>query len=310
MADVAAGQRLAEHQNVRQDQVGHKAVARPAKAGGDLVENQQHAVLVAQLTGTLQKRNVVHFHAAGALQQRLDDEAVQLVVIEGKGLFERGDLGRDMDDALFFVEGEVIVLVVADLHRLEGVAVVGVLQCEDQRALFHLRMIVALVGVVLQRHLEGDFDGHAAGIRKEAVVQIARQKFFQLSRQLFDRIVGESAQHDMAEIGGLLLNGGRQLGVLIAVDHAPPGGDGVNQLLILGVKMDALCLDDLIGRFHGFHLLIRIPDHVSDTSSYSAAKSFGSIGSSCAPSGMQASTGRPVCCRHMAMLSSSIVSPR
>ena len=235
MADVAAGQRLAEHQNVRQDQVGHKAIARPAKAGGDLIEDQQHAVLVAQLAGALQKRNVVHFHATGALQQRLDDEAVQLVVIEGKGLFERGDLGRDMDDALFFVEGEVVVLVVADLHRLEGVAVVGVLQCEDQRALFHLRMIVALVGVVLQRHLEGDFDGHAAGIRKEAVVQIARQKFFQLSRQLFDRIVGESAQHDMAEIGGLLLNGGRQLGVLIAVDHAPPGGDGIDQFLILGV---------------------------------------------------------------------------
>ena len=27
MADVAAGQRLAEHKNVRQDQVGHKAIA-------------------------------------------------------------------------------------------------------------------------------------------------------------------------------------------------------------------------------------------------------------------------------------------
>ena len=53
MSDITAGQRLAEHQNVRQDQIGHKAVARPAKAGGDLVENQQNAVLVAQLTGTL-----------------------------------------------------------------------------------------------------------------------------------------------------------------------------------------------------------------------------------------------------------------
>ena len=140
-----------------------------------------------------------------------------------------------MDDALFFVEGEVVVLVVADLHRLEGVAVVGVLQRQNQRALFHLRMVIVLVGVILQCHFEGDFDGYAAGIRKEAVVQIARQKSFQLGRQLFDRIVGESAQHDMAEIGGLLLNGGRQLGVLIAVDHAPPGGDGIDQFLILGV---------------------------------------------------------------------------
>ena len=96
-------------------------------------------------------------------------------------------------------------------------------------------MIVALVGVVLQRHLEGDFDSHAAGVGKKAVVQIARQKFFQLGRQLFNRIVGESAQHDVAEIRGLLLNGGRQLGVLIAVDHAPPGGDGIDQFLILGV---------------------------------------------------------------------------
>ena len=156
-------------------------------------------------------------------------------MVLGKGLLQSGDLRGDVDHALLLVKGEVIVLVVPNLHGLEGVAVVGVLQCEDQRALFHLRMIVALVGVVLQRHLEGDFDSHAAGIRKEAVVQIARQKSFQLGRQLFDRIVGESAQHDMAEIGGLLLNGGRQLGVLIAVDHAPPGGDGIDQFLILGV---------------------------------------------------------------------------
>ena len=51
MADIAACQRFSENQDIRQNQIGYKAVSRPPKSGGNLVENQKNAVLIAQLSG-------------------------------------------------------------------------------------------------------------------------------------------------------------------------------------------------------------------------------------------------------------------
>ena len=126
MADVATGEGLAQTEDVRQHQVRHEPVARAAKARGHLVKDQQHVVLIAQLPGPLQKRHVVHQHPAGALEQRLHDEAGQPVAGLRKCTLQRRDLRGDVDDALLLPEGEVVVLVVAHLHGLEGVAVVGV----------------------------------------------------------------------------------------------------------------------------------------------------------------------------------------
>ena len=53
VADIAAGEGLAQHQNVGQDQISHEPVARAAKAGGHLVKDEQHVILVAQLPGPL-----------------------------------------------------------------------------------------------------------------------------------------------------------------------------------------------------------------------------------------------------------------
>ena len=303
MANVAAGEGLAQHQNIRQHHIGHKAVARAAKAGGNFVKDQQHIVLAAQLTGALQKRNVIHLHTARALQQRLYDKAVEPVVVFFKGLLQRRDRGRNMHHALFFVKGEMIILVVPHFHGFKGVAVVGALQRQHQRAL------AALVHIVLQRHFQRYFHRHAAGIRKEAIVQIAGQKFLQLLRKLLHRLVGKAAQHHMAEFSGLLLNGGGQLRVLIAVDHAPPRGNRVDQLLVGGVQIHAVGVDDLIGGGHGFHLRIRIPDHCIVTSSYKFASTPASMESSVSPGCTLARTGSPVSWAHMAMLSSSMVLP-
>ena len=222
VADVAAGERLAQNQNVRLHQVGHKAVARAAEAGGHLIEDQQHVVLVAQFPRPLQKGDVVHTHTARALEQRLHNKAVQPLVAALKGLFQRINAGGNVDHVGLFAIGlqhKVIILVVAHLHGLEGIAVVGVLQRQHLGA-----ALVAPVHVVLQGHFQADLHRHTAGIREKAAVQVAGQPLFQLGRELLHRLMGQAAQHHMAELPGLVLNGPGQGGVLVAVDDAPPGG--------------------------------------------------------------------------------------
>ena len=51
--DIAAGQRLSQHQYIGAYQIGHKPVPCPAKAGGHLIEDQKHIILIAQLSGPL-----------------------------------------------------------------------------------------------------------------------------------------------------------------------------------------------------------------------------------------------------------------
>lgn len=58
-----------------------------AEADGDFVVNQVHAIFVAGFTQQLEVHRVVHAHAAGALDQRLDDHGGDAVVVFGQGLF-------------------------------------------------------------------------------------------------------------------------------------------------------------------------------------------------------------------------------
>ena len=193
VADVAAGERFAQHQNIRQHQVGNKAVSRAAKACGHFVEDQQHAVCVAQFPGSLQKSSVVHAHAARALQKGLDDHAIEAPVVDFKGPFQRVNLRGNVQHMLAGSVGlqhKVVVFIVANLHGLEGIAVIGVFQCEHHGAL----SFAAVYGI-LQRHFQRHFHGHAAGIRKECVIQIARQPALQLGGQFLRGHVGQPAQH-------------------------------------------------------------------------------------------------------------------
>ena len=134
-------------------------------------------------------------------------------------------------------------------------AVVGVVQLHHQPA------VVQAVGVILQGHLQGHFHTHAARVGEEAIIQVAGEKLLQLGRQLLHRVVGQAAQHHVAELARLLLDGGGELRVLIAVDHTPPGGHRVDELLVLGVEIHAVGILDLIGGLHGLHLFIGVPNH-------------------------------------------------
>ena len=83
----------------------------------------------------------------------------------------------------------------------------------------------------------------------------------QFGGKLLHWFMGQAAQHHVAEIVCLLLDGLGQLWVFVAVNHTPPGGNGINQLLVGGVKMNAVGVQNFVGLAHIFHLLIRIPNH-------------------------------------------------
>ncbi len=223
-------------------------------------------------------------------------------MVLSKGFLQGGNLCGDMHHVPLVGEGQVIVLVVTDLHGPEGIAVIGVLQGQDHGA------GGAQVDIILHRHFQGHFHAHTAGVGEEAVVQVPRQKLRQFIGEVLHRLVGQAAQHHVTEFPRLLLNGGGQLRVLVAVDHTPPGGHGVDDLLVLGIEIDPLSVHDLVGRVHFLHLLIGIPNH-NTTSSYRAARASGSIRRVVSPSWTVAKMGRPVRAWHMARLSSSIVSP-
>ena len=55
-----------------------RSLARAAEAGGDAVEDEQHAVLVAQPPHSLQVSRAVHAHAARPLHDRLEDHRSHL----------------------------------------------------------------------------------------------------------------------------------------------------------------------------------------------------------------------------------------
>ena len=77
----AAGQRLAHAHDVGRDArvVAAEQLSAAAEAGGDLVEDQQHVMLVAQRAQLTQVLGMVEAHAAGALHDGLDDHRRQLV---------------------------------------------------------------------------------------------------------------------------------------------------------------------------------------------------------------------------------------
>ena len=73
----AAGQRLRQRHDVGRNagRLAGEQVAGAAEAGEDLVEDQQQVVAIGRRAQAPQHRRLVEQHAAGALHQRLDDDA-------------------------------------------------------------------------------------------------------------------------------------------------------------------------------------------------------------------------------------------
>src|SRR5690606_22238394 len=81
--EVAAGQRRAEAQDVRRDTgvfAGEEG-ATATEAGGDLVSDQQHAVVVAEASRFGEETRRVEVHAPGALHDGFEDQRGDVLVL-------------------------------------------------------------------------------------------------------------------------------------------------------------------------------------------------------------------------------------
>ena len=94
--------------------------------------------------------------------------------------------------------------------------------------------------------------------------------------------MGQPAQHNVGKAVSLVFDGFGQHRMLIAVNHTPPGGNGVDKLLVFGVEINPVRIDNFIRLLHRFHLFIRIPYHrfSSPCILYNALNSSASMSSS------------------------------
>ena len=93
------------------------------------------------------------------------------------------------------LQHEVVILVIACLHRFKGVSVVGMLQGEDHRALHF-----PAVHVILQRHFKRHLHGNAPRIGEKRVVQIPGKPVRKLLRKPLHRFMGQAPEHDMGKL--------------------------------------------------------------------------------------------------------------
>ncbi len=233
-AEGSAGERLADAHDVGADAgvVGGEQLTGATEAGGDLVEDQQYPVPVADLPQVDQVARVVEAHPSGALHDGFDDHGGHLggvlrqLRLERRGVagvvvagHRRGEhlLGqhRMCPGCPQLVHAAVGV---ADAHRGERVAVVAAAPGHQP-----VTGGLAAAAPVLQRHLDRDLDRHRAGVAEEHRVQPGRCGLDEQLRQPGGGLVGQAAEHDVAH--GAQLRGQRRVQgrVTVAVDRRPPG---------------------------------------------------------------------------------------
>ena len=157
-----------------------------AAADGDFVADEMHVVAVAQGACEAQVFRVVHGHAAGTLDQRLDDQCGDAGVMLRQMGFQRGsgtagDIGRRFAVAGMARVGgryrggtahqrRVGVLenrYVGDGQRADGLTVVAALEAEEI-----LLFVDAAIAPAVERHLQRDLGRRGAVGGKEAMAEM------------------------------------------------------------------------------------------------------------------------------------------
>ena len=224
--------------------LGSKAGAEAAEAGDDLVEDQQDAVLVADLAQALQIA-LGRGQEAGGASAGLDDDGGDVRgVVQADDAFQRiGQMGA----LLRFTLGEGVLrqvgvrqVIDARQHRAEPLAIVD--HAADRDAAEADAVIAALaaheagaralaVGAVIgQRDLEGAVDRLGARVAVEGVVQVARQQGGMPCRQLERLGMAHLERGRVVHLVELL--GDRRLDLLapVAGIDAPQAGGAVDDL--------------------------------------------------------------------------------
>ena len=152
-----------------------------AEADRDLVADEQHAELVAQLAQRAQVAVRVHDHPRRALHQRLDDDRRDALAVRLEqpahvgGVARLGVVGLEQQLA----ERRVEEVDPADRDRADRVAVVGVAQADELGALRLAAQLPVLVG-----HLHRDLGGGRAVVGVEDALQPGRRDRHEARRQL------------------------------------------------------------------------------------------------------------------------------
>ena len=160
-----------------------KQLAGAAKAGGDLIGNQQNALAVAHLANTPQPFRMVHPHSAGALDDRFEDHRGDVVAMRRHQPREADHVhlvplavetalrgrGKQVFRQIAFPQAVHRVVRIAHRHRPEGIPMIAVAEGEEALARFTLRV------PVLQRHFHRHFHRHGAGIGQEHALQRFRR---------------------------------------------------------------------------------------------------------------------------------------
>ena len=246
---IARGQPLGEADDVRGDTrlLHGEHGAGAAEAGRHLVEDDENAGGPGNVDQALEKFRTAHAHAAGALQQRLDDQSGDILRAVPQAILERGKrtalaiLGRlvavervgegqhrNLAHEIAMEREEARAA--ADRHGAERVAVIAAVE-GDEDAAFSL----AAIGPILIGHLQGDLDRGGAVIRIEDAREIAGEHSGERARQVDGRAMREAGEHHMLECFRLAGERGIELRMRVSVSAGPPGGDEVEDLAALRV---------------------------------------------------------------------------
>ncbi|RMS59048.1 hypothetical protein ALP65_00841 [Pseudomonas aeruginosa] len=278
---VATGEGLGQAEEIRGDAGLLAGEHRPgaAEAHRDLVVDQVHAIAVAGFAQQLEVDRVVHAHAAGALDQRFDDDRGDLVVPFGQGALHVGEHVPRMFFPAHAVRTQEAVRAghldgveqqrlvgfgeqrhVAHRHRRDGFAVVAVGQGDEA-----LLARPAAIEPEVVAHLQRDLDARRAAVGVEHPVEPRRGDLHQSLRQLDHRLVAESGEDHVLQLVDLVLDAlvDARVGVTEHID--PPGTDRVDVALAFEIlQPDAFAAADRDHRqaFVVFHLGTGMPEYV------------------------------------------------
>ncbi|MNF51297.1 hypothetical protein D3C84_326150 [compost metagenome] len=221
---------------------------------------------------------MVHAHAAGALDQRLDDHRGDLAVMLGQGLLHVGEHGPRMllpadpfgavvavrAGHLEGVQQQRLVGVgeqrhVAHRHGRDGFAVIAVGQGDEA-----LLALVAAVAPVVEAHLQRHLDARGAVVGVEHPVEPRRGDRHQALGQLDHRLMAEAGEHHVLELVDLGLDAGADARIGVAEHVDPPGADRIEVALAVEVlQPDAFAAADRDQRqlLVILHLRAGVPEH-------------------------------------------------
>ncbi|SKY86054.1 Uncharacterised protein [Mycobacteroides abscessus subsp. abscessus] len=219
--------------------VGGEQFAGAPESGGDLVEDQQHIVLVADSTQFPEIGGVVETHTSGALDDGFDDDRGQFVAVrDDSGLYGVDVVGIELRGrgGHEHLVGQNPTphrvhppLGIADAHRGEGVAVVPTAPGQQARA-----ARLATTAPILQRHLHRDLDRHRTRIAEEHLLQGCWCDVDEQLREPRGGLVGQSAEHHVAHRLQLIARCGVEDRVAITVDGGPPRAHSVDDRTAVG----------------------------------------------------------------------------